>query len=108
MSLVKGYRTNLVFGASNIGCDGAFLLFGAHLPLPTALVGAHRWPVHGGRSLILWRRRRRRQHTTKLDTVTACALDWEGSKRIVIYFPHFYRGFSGVCLWSQGVNELGV
>ena len=69
------YHTNLIFGASDIGGDGAFLLFGAHLP-PTALVGAHRWHVHGGCSLILWRRR---QHTTKLDTVTACAPDWKGA-----------------------------
>lgn len=92
MSLVIGYRTNLIFGAGDIGGDTAFLLFGAHLPLPTALIGAHRWPVHGGRSLILWRRRR---HRTKLDTVTACAPDWKGSRSVLIYFPYSCRGFSG-------------
>lgn len=53
ISLVIGYRTNLIFGAGDIGGDSAFLLFGAHFPLSTALVRAHRWPVHGGRSLIL-------------------------------------------------------
>lgn len=50
-----GYHTDLIFGASDIGADGAFFLLRVHLPLPAALVQAHRWPVHGGRSLILWR-----------------------------------------------------
>lgn len=66
------YNTNFIFCASDVSGNGAFFLFGVHLPLPAALVGAHRWPVHGGRSLILWRRRK---HTTRLDTVTACAPD---------------------------------
>lgn len=65
-------NTNLIFCAGDVGGDSAFLLFAVHLPLPTALVGAHRWPVHGGRSLILWRRRK---HARRLDTVTACAPD---------------------------------
>lgn len=48
---------------------------------------------------------------TTLDTVTARAPDWEGSRScwsFVIYFTHICRGFSGVCLWGWGVNELGV
>lgn len=98
-------RTDLILGARDIGGDGALLLFGAHLPLPTALVGAYRWPVHGGRSLILWERRQRK---TKRDTVTVCAPDKEGSWSLLIYYPHSFRGFSGVCLWSLGVNELGI
>lgn len=98
-------HTNFILGARYIGGDGALLLFGAQLPLPTALVGAYRWPVHGGRSLILWRKR---QHTTKRDTVTVCAPDKEESGSILIYYPHSFRGFSGVCLWSLGVNVLGI
>lgn len=47
------YRTDLILGASDVGADGSFLLFGARFPLPSVQVGAYRWPVHGGRSLIL-------------------------------------------------------
>lgn len=52
-------RTDFILGSSHVGGDGAFLLLGAHLPLPAALGGAYRWHAHGGRSLILWRRRQR-------------------------------------------------
>lgn len=86
------YCTNLIFGASNIGTDSAFLLFAVHFPFPSALVGAHRWHVHGGRSLILWRRR---QHSTRLDTVTACASEREGAG--------VCRGFNIFLLFLQGI-----
>lgn len=51
--LFTRYRTDLILGASDVGADGSFLLFGARFPLPSVQVGAYRWPVHGGRSLIL-------------------------------------------------------
>lgn len=97
-------NTYLVFCASNIGSDGAFLLLGMHFPLPAALVGTHRWAVHGGRSLILWRRE---SIQTRLDTVTACAPEQERN-RSLMYFPYYFRGFRGVCLWWKNVSGLFI
>lgn len=102
LQLDLGLHTNLIFGASDIGGDSTLLLFASHLPLSTAMVGAHRWPVHGGCSVILWRRR---QHISKGDIHSLHTKLW-GSR--LMYFLHFCRGFSGVCLWSYCVNQLAV
>lgn len=101
------HRTDLILGSSHIGGDSAFLLLGAHLPLPAALGGAYRWHAHGGRSLILWRRR---QHTAKRNAVTVCAPQEEAGLGVgrKEYYPHLFRGFSEFCLWRCAVNELGV
>lgn len=75
-----------------------------HLPLPAALVGAHRWAVHGGRSLILWRRE---SVQTRLDTVTVCAPE-QGRNRSLMYFSYYFRGFREVCLWWKNVSGLFI